>query len=105
MKELQKSWLVVRSQTTHLRCKTIPSPSVIFSYTFLPTGLPPSLAAADSDSKTQPKHSCWPKGMVCVCFSTSAEAAHPTFHKAFVLLGDVYSPKTGFPKRFPWSQS
>lgn len=39
----------------------------IFSYTFLPRGLPPSLAAADSDSKTQTEPSCWPKGMVCVC--------------------------------------
>lgn len=76
----------------------------IFSYTFLPTGLPPSLAAADSDSKTQPERSCWPKRMVCVCVSAAAAATHPTFHKASVLLGHVCSPKTAFPKRFPWSQ-
>ena len=39
-----------------------------------------------------------------VYVSAAATAAHPTFHKAFVLLGHIYPPKTDFPMRFPWSQ-
>lgn len=75
----------------------------IFSCTLLPTGLSPSLAPADSDSKIQAEQVCRPWGDG-VYVSTAATAAHPTFHKAFLLLGHVYSPKAGFPTRFPWSQ-
>lgn len=93
MQELQKSCLAVRGgQPAPLRYKTVPSPSVLF---FLTPFCPQTVAARHSlSTPVDPRE--W-----FACLSAAAAAAHPTFHKAFVLLGYVYSPKTGFPKRFP----
>lgn len=91
-------------QAAHLRYKTFPSSSVLFFLTpFCPEVFPQALLLQTVTARHSLNPPVGPRGW-CVCVSTAAAFAHPTFHQAFVLLGHLYSPNTGFPKRFPWSQ-
>lgn len=86
-----------RSSCTSVVHNSSISHCAFLSCTLLPTG--PSTSLVPS-ARYRLNKSVGPGGWsLCGC-----AAAQPTFHKAFLLLGHVCSPETGFETRFPWSQ-
>lgn len=84
-RERRSSWTsaVQNSSTSH--CD-------IFSYTLLPTGLPLSLAPADSDSKIQAEQVCWPRGMEYM----SLQLPIPHFTRPFCYWDMFTRPRQAF---------
>lgn len=84
-REKRSSWTSVVQTSSVSHC-------AIFSYTLLPTGLSPSLAPADSDSKIQAEQVCQPRGMEYM----SLQLPIPHFTRPFCYWDMFTLPRKAF---------